>query len=35
MKDSLHFYDADHLNQKGVEIFDRAVLEIIAGSVQQ
>ena len=25
--DSLHFYDAHHLNQKGVEIFNRALLD--------
>lgn len=29
LDDSLHFYDRHHLNQKGVEIFNNAVLEII------
>ncbi|MEL6133281.1 MAG: hypothetical protein AAFR59_07965, partial [Bacteroidota bacterium] len=28
--DSLHFYDAHHLNQEGVEIFNQAVLEILS-----
>jgi len=27
LDDSLHFYDADHLNQKGVEIFNEAFIE--------
>ncbi len=27
LNDSLHFYDADHLNQAGVEIFDQALIE--------
>ncbi|MFB9054532.1 hypothetical protein ACFFVB_15690 [Formosa undariae] len=27
--DSLHFYDKDHLNQNGVEIFNRKVLDLI------
>jgi hypothetical protein len=29
LDDSLHFFDASHLNQKGVEIFNRKMLEII------
>ena len=27
LDDSLHFYDADHLNQNGVSIFNRALIE--------
>ena len=29
LNDSLHFYDSDHLNQLGVEIFDTKMLHII------
>lgn len=28
LKDSEHFYDADHLNQKGVELFNRKLLSM-------
>ena len=27
--DSLHFYDADHLNQDGVHIFNEKVMEVL------
>lgn len=29
LDDSLHFYDAHHLNQKGVEIFDNEVINLL------
>ena len=29
LNDSLHFYDSHHLNQKGVELFNRKLIEII------
>jgi len=29
LNDSLHFYDSDHLNQKGVKIFNKKLIEII------
>ncbi|MEO7990613.1 MAG: hypothetical protein ABI663_13790 [Chryseolinea sp.] len=29
LDDSLHFYDVDHLNQNGVEIFDKAVIDLL------
>lgn len=29
LNDSLHFYDAHHLNQKGVELFNEKILKII------
>ena len=29
LKDSIHFYDADHLNQNGVEIFNKMMLNIL------
>ncbi|MFK8008970.1 MAG: hypothetical protein AB8H03_21590 [Saprospiraceae bacterium] len=29
LTDSLHFFDAHHLNQKGVEIFNKKLLEVI------
>lgn len=29
LKDSLHFYDGHHLNQRGVEIFNQAVIELL------
>lgn len=29
LNDSLHFYDDDHLNQKGVEIFNERLIEIL------
>ena len=29
LNDSLHFYDSDHLNQSGVEIFNNKLLEIL------
>lgn len=29
LDDSLHFYDPDHLNQKGVEIFNNKLIEIL------
>jgi hypothetical protein len=32
LDDSLHFYDATHLNQDGVRIFDEAVFKLITGS---
>jgi hypothetical protein len=28
LNDSLHFYDDDHLNQKGVEIFNKKMLSV-------
>jgi hypothetical protein len=31
LDDSLHFLDKSHLNQKGVEIFDEKILEMISG----
>lgn len=30
LNDSLHFYDADHLNQRGVERFNAALLEVLS-----
>lgn len=29
MNDSLHFFDADHLNQEGVELFNRALISYL------
>jgi len=29
LNDSLHFYDEDHLNQNGVEIFDSLLIEVL------
>jgi hypothetical protein len=29
LNDSLHFYDADHLNQKGVELFNKKLINIL------
>lgn len=29
LNDSLHFYDSDHLNQKGVELFNSELLDIL------
>ena len=29
LKDSLHFYDGHHLNQKGVELFNREIIRLI------
>lgn len=29
LNDSLHFYDANHLNQAGVELFNEAVLDVL------
>lgn len=29
LDDSLYFYDADHLNQKGVEIFNKKIIEVV------
>jgi hypothetical protein len=29
LDDSLHFYDADHLNQNGVEVFNMKVIEMV------
>lgn len=31
LDDSLHFYDNVHLNQEGVEIFNKIVIEILFG----
>lgn len=30
LDDSLHFYDADHLNQRGVELFNTKLLEVLS-----
>lgn len=35
LDDSLHFYDATHLNQNGVEIFDQAVFRLIVTSFDE
>jgi hypothetical protein len=32
LKDSLHFYDAHHLNQPGVEIFNKALIQELRGN---
>jgi hypothetical protein len=32
LDDSLHFYDADHLNSDGVQIFNRKLVEILRDS---
>jgi len=29
LDDSLHFYDSHHLNQKGVEIFNNTLIELL------
>lgn len=34
LTDSLHFFDAHHLNQKGVEIFNKKLLEVIPFKVK-
>ncbi|SOD88706.1 hypothetical protein [Spirosoma fluviale] len=33
LDDSLHFYDGHHLNQKGVELFNRKLIEMSNGSI--
>ena len=33
LNDSLHFYDAEHMNQKGVEIFNERLIFIVQDSV--
>ncbi len=30
LDDSLHFYDADHLNQRGVELFNTKLIEVLS-----
>jgi hypothetical protein len=34
LDDSLHFYDATHLNREGVKIFNRSVLDLIVRNVR-
>ena len=29
LNDSLHFYDSDHLNQNGVVIFNKKLIEVL------
>jgi hypothetical protein len=29
LNDSLHFYDANHLNQNGVELFNEKLIELL------